>query len=102
MPRLTDRIEPGSGRAPEPDLCIRSRIMRRQRFTQLAVAGTVALVLAAAAVALVAAKRSGSSSARSARALVFKKGDADRIAAGQNAEAVAGPNERRGPDFSPD
>ena len=79
--------------------------MRRRRLVRLAIAGIAALVLAAAAVALVVAKRSSASGDRLAQSWVLKKaGDhhPGRIAPGSNAEAAIGANEVRNPDSTPD
>jgi hypothetical protein len=77
---------------------------KRGRLIRLAVAGVVALVLAAAAVGLVAVRQSRESRSLKARAdaIGSKKGDADRIKPGRNAETVIGANEYRAADSSPD
>ena len=72
--------------------------MNRSSSTRLAVIGVATLALAAAALGLVAAKRSGSPNAPSPRAFVHQKASA----AGSNAEAAIGPNEVRNPDSTPD
>jgi hypothetical protein len=76
--------------------------MRRKRLTLLAAACAATLALAVAATGLVAARRSGPTSAHSPRAFVHQKGDPHRVAAGGSAEAAVGPNEVRHPDNSPD
>ncbi|HXM70489.1 MAG TPA: hypothetical protein VN970_05105, partial [Thermoanaerobaculia bacterium] len=76
--------------------------MKRSSLIRLAVTGVAALVLAAAAIGLAAARRSGSASARSPRPFVHTKGSPLRIAAGKSAEAAIGPNEVRDPDSTPD
>jgi len=63
-----------------------------------AVAGMVALVLAVAAIGLIAKTRAFRSTKPGADAIVFKKGDTDRIKAGRSAETAIGPSETRGPD----
>jgi hypothetical protein len=75
--------------------------MKRSNFVRLAVTGVAALVLAAAAVGLVAARRSGSASARSLQPFVHAKASPEGIAAGKNAEAAIGANEVRDPDSTP-
>jgi len=75
--------------------------MKRSYFVRLAVTGAAALVLAAAAVGLVAAKRSGSASARSLQPFVHAKASPEGIVAGKNAEAAIGANEVRDPDSTP-
>ena len=77
--------------------------MRRRRFIRLAVAGVVALVLAAAAIGFVAARQSRTSRLLKARAdaIVSKKGNPEAIKPGRNAETVIGANEARGADSSP-
>jgi hypothetical protein len=76
--------------------------MRRKRLTLLAAACAATLALAVAAIGLVAASRSGPSSAHSPRAFVHQKADPHRVAAGRSAEAAIGPNEFRHPDDTPD
>ncbi len=76
--------------------------MRKRRFIRFAVAGVVALALAAAAIGLVSARKSRASRLLQARAdaIVFKKGSPDAIKAGRNAEAAIGSAETRLPDTS--
>jgi hypothetical protein len=76
--------------------------MKRRSFVRLAVAGVAALALAAAAVGLATARRSGAAGARSLQPFVHAKGSPLEIAAGKNAEAAVGPNEVRNPDSTPD
>jgi hypothetical protein len=76
--------------------------MKRSNFARLAVAGVAALALAAAAVGLATARRSGAASARSVQPFVHAKGSPHRVAEGTNAEAAIGPNEVRNPDSTPD
>jgi hypothetical protein len=76
--------------------------MKRSNFVRLAVAGVAALALAAAAVGLATARRSGAASARSVQPFVHAKGSPLRVAKGTNAEAAIGPNEVRNPDSTPD
>jgi hypothetical protein len=78
--------------------------MRRKVFARLAVAGAITVVLAAAAVGLVAVRQSRESQSLKARAdaIVLKKGPPDAMKPGKNAETAIGPNEKRGPDSSPD
>lgn len=76
--------------------------MKRGRLIRLAVAGVVALVLAAAAVGLVAVRQSRESRSLKARAdAIVSKKDVETIKAGKNAEAAIGP-ESRNPGSSPD
>jgi hypothetical protein len=79
--------------------------MKRSTLIRLAVTSVAALALAAAAIGLVSAKRSGSASAAGARSVppfVHAKGNPLGFAAGKNAEAAIGPNEVRNPDSTPD
>jgi hypothetical protein len=76
--------------------------MRRSKFTRLAVASMAALVLAAAAIALVAARRSGLSNTQAHIPFVHKKAAPEHLAAGRSAEAAIGANEIRHPDDTPD
>jgi hypothetical protein len=76
--------------------------MKRGRLIRLAVAGAVALVFAAAAVGLVAARQSRESRSLKARAdAIVSKKEVETIKAGRNAEAAVGA-ESRNPDSSPE
>src|SRR5438105_9728061 len=80
--------------------------MNRWRFTGLALASVLGLVLVSAALALVVVTktRSNSSTGRSARVFpVFpvKKGEPEARAKGRNVEAAVGPNEARDADYTP-
>ena len=72
--------------------------MRHRTMVRFTVAGVAVLALAAAAVGLAVARRSGVASDRSVRPFVHAKGNA----AGKNVEAAIGPNEVRNPDSTPD
>src|ERR1700737_832406 len=75
-------------------------IMNRQRYARLAIAGLLAIVPVAAALALIVVTRSGPSGGRVARALPFKKGDSEEFAKRKNVGAAI--NEARDVDFTPD
>src|ERR1700674_2992549 len=75
-------------------------VMNRRRFTRLAIAGLMAVVPVAAALAIVVVTRSGPSGDRVSRALPFKKGDADESAKRKNVMAAV--NEVRDVDYTPD
>jgi hypothetical protein len=76
--------------------------MMKRSHVWITGAGAATLLLATAAIGLTAATRSRAPISRTAHLAVLKKGDADRIKPGRNAETAIGANEKRGADSTPD